>query len=73
MSSLTITQAVDALTVSVDALTTSSQAMDITLSKVFAIPDGSDFSTLYALGLTLPVGCFLVSWGVGKLISMFKE
>lgn len=73
MSSLTITQAVDALTVSVDALSSSSQAMNITLSNVFAIPGGSDFATLYGLGLTLPVGCFLVSWSVGKLISMFKE
>lgn len=73
MSSLTITQAIDSLTAAVDNLTASSQAMNITLSNVFAIPDGSDFATLYALGLTLPVVCFLVSWSVGKLISMFKE
>lgn len=56
-----------------DALTASVTSMDMTLSHVFALPEGSDFATLYGLGLTLPVGCFLVAWGVGKLISMFKE
>lgn len=61
-----IVQATDALTASVDAL-------NLTLSSVFLPPDSADFATLYALGLTLPVGCFLVAWGVGKLLSMFKE
>lgn len=73
MGSLTIIQAIDALTVSVDNLTASTNAMDSILSNVFAIPLSSDFAALYGLGLTLPVGCFLVAWGVGKLLSMFKD
>ena len=45
----------------------------VTLSDIFSLPVSPDLATVWMLGFSLPLILWLVAWGFGVVINMFRD
>lgn len=44
----------------------------VVLSDIFSMPASPDVQTAWLIGFTLPLAMYLVAWGYGVVINMFR-